>query len=87
MDYSRRQDRNGLYGQSVSPPTVLHEYVCIGRGRREKAQEVRESEKKQTEGELYCRETWIMLWTVDAAVAAAVFQIALNSQRLCGMNE
>lgn len=43
--------------------------------------------EKEREIELYCRETWIMLWTVDAAVAAAVFQIALNSQRLCGMNE
>lgn len=39
------------------------------------------------EGELHCHETWISLWTVDAAVAAAVFQIALNSQRLCEMNE
>ena len=48
---------------------------------------VRERKQRETERELYCRETWIMLWSVDAAVAAAVFQIALNSQRLCGMNE
>lgn len=54
----------------------------------ERVEGVREREKKrETESELYCRETWIRLWTVDAAVAAAVFQIALNSQRLCGMNE
>lgn len=46
-----------------------------------------EREAGGLEWELGCRETWISLWTVDAAVAAAVFQIALNSQRLRGLNE
>lgn len=61
------------------------------RGRAAVAERVEGLRGRKTERlrerELYCRETWIMLWTVDAAVAAAVFQIALNSQRLCGMNE
>ncbi len=58
----------------------------------ERVEGVRERERErereaERQRELYCRETWIRLWTVDAAVAAAVFQIALNSQRLYGMNE
>lgn len=49
---------------------------------------MREREReREMERELHCHETWISLWTVDAAVAAAVFEITLNSQRLRGMNE
>lgn len=61
--------------------------MCMGHSRRESRRAEGEEKKREMERALYCRETWIMRWTVDAAVAAAVFQIALNSQRLCGMNE
>lgn len=62
--------------------------VCAWATVEGRVEGLRERKKKrEMERALYCRETWIMCWTVDAAVAAAVFQIALNSQRLCRMNE
>lgn len=61
--------------------------ACVGATAEEKGKRAEREEKREMEGELHCHETWISLWTVDAAVAAAVFQIALNSQRLCEMNE
>ncbi len=83
VDYFPRQDCNGVYGQWVSPALCLMS-ACVLATVHERAEGVREG---KIDRELYCRETWIMLWTVYAAVAAAVFEIALNSQRLCGMNE
>ena len=47
-----------------------------------------ESERQtERQREHFCRETWIRLWPLHAAVAAAVLQIALDSQRLCAMYE
>lgn len=58
--------------------------TCMGRGSRERRRDERQTVRQR---QSYWRETRIRPWTVYAAVAAAVFQIALNSQRLCGINE
>lgn len=58
-----------------------------GYGRKQQRQRVKKEGCCARQRELFCHETWIRQWTVPAAVAAAVLQIAPDSQRLCAMNE